>query len=322
VLAVMRADNLDHAIEIANQTGYGLTAGLESLDEREREVWQERIRAGNLYVNRVTTGAIVQRQPFGGVGKSAFGPGIKAGGPSYVAQLMTFEDVPDTGAVETEVTDPALAGLMSALRADPAAGAPGADVSGILDPGEAERICAAITSYAARKAQEFGVAHDPQRLVGQDNLRRYRPVQALRVRVHAHDDAFEIFARVAAARTVGCRVAVSTPPGLDSKAVALLDALTEPWAAAIEFVEESDAELAEVVRARQTDRLRYARPERVPLAVRRAIGDSGIYVADAPVLIEGRIELLWYVTEQSLSIDYHRYGNLGARADEPRKPVA
>ncbi|MHC4165275.1 MAG: proline dehydrogenase family protein, partial [Planctomycetota bacterium] len=70
VLAVMRADNLDHAIEIANQTGYGLTAGLESLDERERGVWQERIRAGNLYVNRVTTGAIVQRQPFGGVGKS------------------------------------------------------------------------------------------------------------------------------------------------------------------------------------------------------------------------------------------------------------
>jgi RHH-type proline utilization regulon transcriptional repressor/proline dehydrogenase/delta 1-pyrroline-5-carboxylate dehydrogenase len=56
--------------------------------------------------------------------------------------------------------------------------------------------------------------------------------------------------------------------------------------------------------------------------VRRAIGDSGIYVADAPVLIEGRIELLWYVTEQSLSIDYHRYGNLGARGDEPRKPVA
>jgi RHH-type proline utilization regulon transcriptional repressor/proline dehydrogenase/delta 1-pyrroline-5-carboxylate dehydrogenase len=114
---------------------------------------------------------------------------------------------------------------------------------------------------------------------------------------------------------------VSTPPNLDAKAVASLDALTEPWAAAIEFVEESDAELAEVVRARQTDRLRYARAERVPLDVRRAIGDSGIYVADAPVSSEGRIELLWYVTEQSVSIDYHRYGNLGARSDERRKPV-
>jgi RHH-type proline utilization regulon transcriptional repressor/proline dehydrogenase/delta 1-pyrroline-5-carboxylate dehydrogenase len=321
VLAVMRADNLEHAIEIVNQTGYGLTAGLESLDEREREVWLERIRAGNLYANRVTTGAVVQRQPFGGVGKSAFGPGIKAGGPSYVAQLMTFEDVPGTAAVEVEVTDSALAGLLRALRADSVADVLGADASDILAPGEAERICAAITNYAVRNAEEFGVAHDPQRLVGQDNLRRYRPVPALRVRVHADDDPFELFARVAAARTVGCRITVSSPSGLDAKAVTLLDALTEPWAAAIEFVEESDAELAQVVGARQTDRLRYARPERVPLEVRRAIGDSGIYVADAPVLAEGRIELLWYVTEQSLSIDYHRYGNLGARADESRKPV-
>ena len=176
VLAVMRADNLEHAIEIVNQTGYGLTAGLESLDEREREVWLERIRAGNLYANRVTTGAVVQRQPFGGVGKSAFGPGIKAGGPSYVAQLMTFEDVPGTAAVEVEVTDSALAGLLRALRADSVADVLGADASDILAPGEAERICAAITNYAVRNAEEFGVAHDPQRLVGQDNLRRYRPV--------------------------------------------------------------------------------------------------------------------------------------------------
>jgi RHH-type proline utilization regulon transcriptional repressor/proline dehydrogenase/delta 1-pyrroline-5-carboxylate dehydrogenase len=141
------------------------------------------------------------------------------------------------------------------------------------------------------------------------------------VRVHPDDDSFEIFARVAAARSVGCRVTVSTPPGLDAKAVVSLDALTEHWAAAIEFVEESDAELAEVVRARQTDRLRYARAQRVPVEVRRAIGDSGIYIADAPVSAEGRIELLWYVTEQSISIDYHRYGNLGARSHERRKPV-
>jgi RHH-type proline utilization regulon transcriptional repressor/proline dehydrogenase/delta 1-pyrroline-5-carboxylate dehydrogenase len=37
--------------------------------------------------------------------------------------------------------------------------------------------------------------------------------------------------------------------------------------------------------------------------------------------MEGRLELLWYLQEQSISFDYHRYGNLGARADEPRAPV-
>ena len=57
------------------------------------------------------------------------------------------------------------------------------------------------------------------------------------------------------------------------------------------------------------------------MEVRRSIGDHGIYTADAPVLAEGGIERLWNVTEQSISDDYHRYGNLGARSGEARKPV-
>ena len=92
VLAVMRFRTLAEAVQLVNQTGYGLTSGIESLDDREVDFWKERIRAGNLYVNRVTTGAIVLRQPFGGMGKSGFGPGMKAGGPNYVAQFMDFAD--------------------------------------------------------------------------------------------------------------------------------------------------------------------------------------------------------------------------------------
>ena len=94
VLGVMKARDLDEAIHFANETGYGLTSGLESLDDREQELWQQSIRAGNLYINRGTTGAIVLRQPFGGMAKSAFGPGIKAGGPNYVAPI---DDLPRNG---------------------------------------------------------------------------------------------------------------------------------------------------------------------------------------------------------------------------------
>ena len=83
----MRARDLSHAIELANGTGYGLTAGLASLDEREQAQFVRTVSAGNLYVNRTITGAIVERQPFGGLGKSGFGPGAKAGGPNYVMQL-------------------------------------------------------------------------------------------------------------------------------------------------------------------------------------------------------------------------------------------
>ena len=103
--------------------------------------------------------------------------------------------------------------------------------------------------------------------------------------------------------------------------VELLDRLTAAWGAFVEFVEESDEELAELVAQGLTDRVRYAAPDRAPTSVLKAVGDTGTFIARSPVLAEGRIELLWYLNEQSISHDYHRYGNLGSRADEPRKPI-
>lgn len=91
VLIVIRAKDLAHAIEIANDTPYGLTAGLHSLDEREHAFWKKHIKAGNCYINRGITGAIVERQPFGGTKKSSFGPSLKAGGPHYLLGLMHVE---------------------------------------------------------------------------------------------------------------------------------------------------------------------------------------------------------------------------------------
>ena len=73
----MEAKDLDEAIEIANSTGYGLTSALESLDEREWEYYLERIEAGNIYINKPTTGAIVLRQPFGGLKNPLWGLGGK-----------------------------------------------------------------------------------------------------------------------------------------------------------------------------------------------------------------------------------------------------
>ncbi len=87
VLGVMRAADLDEAIAWQNQPAYGLTAGLHALDPGEIGRWRERVTAGNLYVNRHITGAIVRRQSFGGWKRSVVGPGAKAGGPNYVAGL-------------------------------------------------------------------------------------------------------------------------------------------------------------------------------------------------------------------------------------------
>jgi RHH-type proline utilization regulon transcriptional repressor/proline dehydrogenase/delta 1-pyrroline-5-carboxylate dehydrogenase len=307
VLAVMMARDLDDAIDLVNQTGYGLTSGIESLDGREQAIWKDGIAAGNLYVNRVTTGAVVLRQPFGGFGKSAFGPGIKAGGPNYVAQLLDFSD---RELEETAVTDGPVAEFQQAL----------ADVRGssAFPDHDIDRLIHACSSYQRNYRDEFGREHDHFRLLGQDNIRRYLPVPVIRVRVHPDDSVFEIYARAVAAHVVGSRTVISVPSGMDSTAVERLENLTESWAGGIEFVRETDEDLVRMMRAGTVGRLRYAHPERVPEALLRASAETGVYIVRTPVLADGRIELIWYLREQSISDNYHRYGNLGEHGAENR----
>jgi RHH-type proline utilization regulon transcriptional repressor/proline dehydrogenase/delta 1-pyrroline-5-carboxylate dehydrogenase len=92
VLGLMSAKNLTQAIEIQNDTEYGLTAGIHSLNVTEIKTWTDQIVAGNLYVNRSITGAIVERQPFGGLKRSSVGFGLKAGGRNYILQFGSFGD--------------------------------------------------------------------------------------------------------------------------------------------------------------------------------------------------------------------------------------
>ncbi len=318
LLGVMCARDLHEAIDLVNATGYGLTSGLESLDDREIELWQEGIRAGNLYINRPTTGAIVLRQPFGGMGKSAVGPGIKAGGPNYVAPLMRFEETADTpdpvnrGRDTSDLGDTSLDDFCELLQAS--AGSLGSDE-------ELRQIIDAVQSYEHWMAEEFDHAHDHFLLVGEDNFRRYLPIGEMHVRVHPKDSLFELSARVVAARTAGCRTIVSSLPDHDSRLIELLETITQDWAGAIEFVELADDDLAQQVREGHVQRIRYACAERVSPLVRTASAVDGQYIADAPVNSHGRVELLWYFQEQSLSHVYHRYGNLGLRSAEQRAAV-
>ena len=95
VLGVMVAPNFSTALKWQNRTDFGLTAGLQSLDEAECELWMDHMEAGNLYVNRGTTGAIVNRQPFGGWRRSSVGPTAKAGGHHYVNSLRRWAPLTD-----------------------------------------------------------------------------------------------------------------------------------------------------------------------------------------------------------------------------------
>lgn len=341
VLGVMEARDLADAIALVNATGFGLTSGLESLDDREQELWCGQIRAGNLYINRSTTGAIVLRQPFGGMGKSSVGPGIKAGGPNYVVPLMQFTDKADAHSVfvsedaerldrEPRPTPVILSGPPTAMRRPELLQdfyrtiVERAGSQSNANEHELRRVLSAIVSYEHWARNEFHTAHDHFRLLGEDNYRRYLPVEPLRIRIHENDSLSDIFCRAAAARATDCRATISSPPSLagTAAAVELLDQLTDPWAGAIEFIEESDQTLAEAIWKGQVARIRYAAPDRVPEIVRAAAAEALQYVADTPVSRHGRVELLWYMREQSVSHVYHRYGNLGLRIDEPRDEPA
>jgi RHH-type proline utilization regulon transcriptional repressor/proline dehydrogenase/delta 1-pyrroline-5-carboxylate dehydrogenase len=86
-----RAADLDKIIEDINNTGYGLTLGIQSRILETIDTIQTRVRVGNVYVNRNMIGAVVGVQPFGGEGLSGTGP--KAGGPHYLARLCVERSI-------------------------------------------------------------------------------------------------------------------------------------------------------------------------------------------------------------------------------------
>lgn len=105
VLGLMVAPDLKTAIKWQNATDFGLTAGIHSLDADECALWMDSVEAGNLYINRGITGAIVQRQPFGGWKRSSVGANAKAGGPNYVHVLRNWTSLQDLRAAKWSVDE-------------------------------------------------------------------------------------------------------------------------------------------------------------------------------------------------------------------------
>jgi len=91
VLAVTKARNFDHALELANQSEYGLTGALYSKDPARLRRAENEFFVGNLYLNRKCTGAMVGAHPFGGFNMS--GTDSKAGGPDYLLQFLQAKSI-------------------------------------------------------------------------------------------------------------------------------------------------------------------------------------------------------------------------------------
>lgn len=280
VLGLIRADDLRDAMAIQNDSDFGLTGGIHTLDDREIRVWREQVEVGNAYINRPITGAIVQRQPFGGWKKSCFGPGAKAGGPNYVSIFATWEQVEMPMAVSDLSQNVGV--LLNELKS-------------VLD--ETRLLVSAAGSFAHWYEKEFSIEHDPSSLHGETNHFRYVPIKRLLVRAEGLDDT-ELAVILLAAATAGVIVDVSVS--------------SERRISGASCVIESDR--AFVGRLPQIAG-KYA-SLRAPVAddsMRRAANDVGLQLIDWKVLLNGRIELMHYFREQSISECVHRYGNIIAK---------
>ncbi|MGA4668761.1 bifunctional proline dehydrogenase/L-glutamate gamma-semialdehyde dehydrogenase [Propionibacteriaceae bacterium Y1923] len=290
VLGVMVADTLAEAIDWQNQVDYGLTAGLHSLDPADIATWTDRVLAGNLYVNRGITGAIVARQPFGGWKRSAVGAGAKAGGPNYLVGLSDWTSAPASSDARVLPTGAALLAAAGGLSAD--------------DRAQLER---SLRSDAAART-EFSGVHDPTGLAVEANLFRYRPAATM-IRFGSSARLVELLRVVGAALEAGARPVVSCAGTPGEEIVGAL------------------RDLGLEVRLGDVDWLADLHVPRVRLvgedhrSVAEALGprpDVALY--GQPVTESGRLEALPFLLEQALSITNHRFGTLRPMFEHPGHP--
>ncbi|WP_067780594.1 proline dehydrogenase family protein [Actinomyces vulturis] len=301
VLGVMRVDTLEEAINVVNDVDYGLTSGLHTLDERELDVWLENIEAGNLYVNRSITGAIVRRQPFGGWKRSAIGSTTKAGGPSYLLGLghMVRDDEHGPTTHGVAQPDPFVDQIRSALAPH-------------TDDLELAFFDRSIASDSVIWSSHYGQAIDESNLACERNILRYRPIDVV---VRAEEGAHV----VDIARVIAAGVLTDSPMTLsvnDALPMGLSAAMEQ---ADVEVIVENDSAWRARLATMVSDGVLGARVRVISARgadyeevwARTCDATSGspdVAVYAAEVTSCGRAEMLPFVHEQSVAITNHRFG--------------
>uniref|UniRef100_UPI0040483506 aldehyde dehydrogenase family protein n=1 Tax=Aquiluna sp. TaxID=2053504 RepID=UPI0040483506 len=283
VLSIMTARNLESAIALQNAVDYGLTAGIHSLDPVEVRDWLSRVQAGNLYVNRGITGAIVERQPFGGWKRSSVGPSTKAGGPNYLLSLSSWR--PKRAEVEgialTDTQNKVLALAASSELAD----------------GELESLIRGAKSDL-NTLKTFFTSTDPSNLSAERNVLRYFRSDCT-LRVQANATRFDSWRAMMTLIALGSGEVSAFEMPQRLKRIA--------QKAGIRVIIEDQASFEASL---------VARPRRVrivgnvdEIGEQSPLSNPDVAIYSDPATEAGRIELLPYFKEQAVSVTAHRFGN-------------
>ena len=294
ILGVMTARTLDEAIDMVNAIEYGLTSGLHSLESSEIEYWLNRIDGGNLYVNRGTTGAIVQRQPFGGWKKSAVGAGSKAGGPNYLFGLGSWTDA-DPRARGADLTVDRVQQLLAALP----------DFDTVTAAGRTWLTRAARLDEEAWQT-EFGIARDVSNVGVERNLFRYRPIpNPVIVRFSDGAEPTELLRVLLAGFRAGNQPFVSASAWLETKISRALEQMGVTVEIQTEYEwHEEIGRRAEELSGRRI-RLVGGNPSTITSSTG---GRPDVAIWSGPAVTAARVEMLPFLREQAVSITAHRFG--------------
>jgi RHH-type proline utilization regulon transcriptional repressor/proline dehydrogenase/delta 1-pyrroline-5-carboxylate dehydrogenase len=284
MLSIMTARSLEDAIALQNAVDYGLTAGLHSLDPVEINDWIARVQAGNLYVNRTITGAIVQRQPFGGWKRSSIGPTAKAGGPNYLATLTDFGTKPATA--REVIKDKQLLQILALAAASE------------LTDGEVESLTRGLQNDIAALRDYFSVNTDPTGLQSEINVLRYLTANC-ELRISESASRYDSWRSIATLAALG-QGSVS--------AFEIPDRLLKPLRKlGIQVKVESEQQWLTRITGSQS-RVRWIGAS-TPVAADSPLASCEIAIYDQKPTESGYIELLPYFKEQAVAITAHRFGN-------------
>ena len=292
VLGLIEAKDLENALEIQNGTEFGLTAGIHSLNTEEISHWLSDIDAGNLYVNRSITGAIVERQPFGGFKRSAVGYGLKAGGRNYLLQFGHFEDAGDV-TVENEVPN---------LKRF-------ADCLDQVEPQKLDWLQQATRSdeYWSQQLFLWNQEMDAGDLEVEGNYHRYiADDKNITIRVSQNAAKAEL-ARLVVAMFLH-RATISVDPAFQSSH-GLSDQQLQHLVGrdfgrfAVETEQEFVDFMSTISAGHKLILVGYKEP-----AIDSLQANPDLFVIDAPITKSGRSTLLALYREQSISITHHRFG--------------
>jgi RHH-type proline utilization regulon transcriptional repressor/proline dehydrogenase/delta 1-pyrroline-5-carboxylate dehydrogenase len=274
-----------------------LTAGIHSLDPDEVAYWLDRVQAGNCYINRGITGAIVQRQPFGGWKKSSVGPGTKAGGPNYLMGMGSWRSTKATTDEMTALADSFVASLVPFVVED------NAETRGFF--------LRSLASDEHAWSEVYGVTTDETGLTVERNVFRYRPT-AVTIRAAGFVPLAEILRVALAGARVGARVSLSLTDPLPDGALKLLRQGSEVFTGIADYVVENEREFVSRVAGNPPERIRLLGSRADALSV-AFDGTPEVAIYGHEATESGRVEMLPFVIEQAVSLTAHRFGAIDPR---------